>query len=51
MAETKLFAGHAVKRVRRAQGMTQAAMADALEISPSYLNLVERCLLYTSRCV
>jgi predicted transcriptional regulator/DNA-binding XRE family transcriptional regulator len=42
MAETKLFAGHAVKRVRRARGMTQAAMADALEISPSYLNLVER---------
>ncbi|MGV3480507.1 MAG: helix-turn-helix domain-containing protein, partial [Sphingobium sp.] len=42
MAEAKLFAGHAVKRVRRAQGMTHSAMADALAISPSYLNLVER---------
>lgn len=42
MAERKLLAGHAVRRVRRQAGLTQAAMADALAISPSYLNLVER---------
>ncbi|HCB74774.1 MAG TPA: XRE family transcriptional regulator, partial [Sphingomonas bacterium] len=42
MAERKLIAGHAVRRVRRQLGLTQAAMATALDISPSYLNLVER---------
>ncbi|MDB5696961.1 MAG: transcriptional regulator [Sphingomonas bacterium] len=42
MAERKLMAGHAVRRVRRQAGLTQAAMAEVLEISPSYLNLVER---------
>ncbi|WP_315764656.1 helix-turn-helix domain-containing protein [Sphingomonas sp. Y38-1Y] len=42
MAEHKLIAGHAVRRVRRQLGLTQAAMADALDISPSYLNLIER---------
>jgi predicted transcriptional regulator/DNA-binding XRE family transcriptional regulator len=42
MADEKLFAGHAVKRLRRAAGLTQAAMAEALAISPSYLNLIER---------
>ena len=42
MAEAKLFAGHAVKRLRRATGLTQAAMAEALTVSPSYLNLIER---------
>ena len=42
MAEGKIFAGHAVRRVRRAAGVTQAAMADALAMSPSYLNLIER---------
>jgi XRE family transcriptional regulator, fatty acid utilization regulator len=42
MAEAKLFAGHAVKRLRRAGGLTQAAMAEALDVSPSYLNLIER---------
>jgi XRE family transcriptional regulator, fatty acid utilization regulator len=41
MAERKIFAGLAVRRLRRAQGLTQAAMADALGISPSYLTLVE----------
>lgn len=39
---TKLIAGHAVRRVRRRAGLTQAAMAEALGVSPSYLNLVER---------
>lgn len=42
MAERKIYAGHAVRRLRRTSGMTQVALADALEISPSYLNLVEK---------
>ena len=42
MAEEKLFAGHAVRRIRRANGFTQNTMAEALAISPSYLNLLER---------
>lgn len=42
MAEHKLFAGHTVRRLRRTQGLSQAALAEALEISPSYLNLIER---------
>ena len=41
-ADRKLFAGHAVRRLRRQAGLTQAAMAETLEISASYLNLVER---------
>eukprot|EP01035_Chromulina_nebulosa_P003731 gene3732-biopygen3065 len=42
MAESKILAGHAVRRLRRQAGLTQAAMAEILAISPSYLNLVER---------
>ena len=42
MAEQKLFAGHAVRRIRRANGLTQGAMASTLGVSPSYLNLIER---------
>ncbi|MEE9433059.1 MAG: short-chain fatty acyl-CoA regulator family protein [Sphingorhabdus sp.] len=42
MSDAKLFAGHAVRRIRRANDLTQAAMAEALGISPSYLNLIER---------
>ena len=42
MSEQKLFAGHAVRRLRRASGLTQAAMAEMLQVSPSYLNLIER---------
>lgn len=42
MGERKVFAGHAVRRLRRQVGLTQSAMAEALDISPSYLNLVER---------
>ncbi|MEO6215773.1 MAG: short-chain fatty acyl-CoA regulator family protein [Sphingomonas sp.] len=42
MADRKLFAGHAVRRLRRQAGLTQAAMSEVLAISPSYLNLVER---------
>jgi predicted transcriptional regulator/DNA-binding XRE family transcriptional regulator len=41
MAERRVFAGPAVRKVRREAGMTQAAMAEALAISPSYLNLIE----------
>ncbi|UZK65825.1 helix-turn-helix domain-containing protein [Sphingomonas sp. M1-B02] len=42
MVERKLFAGHAVRRLRRQMALTQAAMAEALAVSPSYLNLIER---------
>lgn len=42
MTNQKLFAGHAIRRIRRANGLTQAAMAQGLDISPSYLNLIER---------
>ncbi|MFM9977417.1 MAG: short-chain fatty acyl-CoA regulator family protein [Sphingomonadaceae bacterium] len=42
MPGAKLFVGLAVRRLRRSAGLTQAAMAEALAISPSYLNLVER---------
>lgn len=42
MAEAKLFAGLAVRRLRRGAGMTQAVMAETLGVSPSYLNLIER---------
>jgi XRE family transcriptional regulator, fatty acid utilization regulator len=42
MPDPKLFAGHAIRRIRRGNGLTQAAMADALEVSASYLNLIER---------
>lgn len=41
MAETRIFGGPAVRRIRRASGLTQMAMAKALDISPSYLNLIE----------
>ncbi|MFN7169462.1 MAG: ImmA/IrrE family metallo-endopeptidase, partial [Pannonibacter sp.] len=42
MAERKIFAGPRVRRVRMGLGLTQTAMAEALGISPSYLNLIER---------
>lgn len=42
MAREKVLAGHAVKRLRRRLGLTQAAMAETLDISASYLNLIER---------
>ena len=42
MADRKILAGHAVRRLRRASGLTQVALADALDISPSYLNLIEK---------
>ncbi|MCA1661040.1 MAG: short-chain fatty acyl-CoA regulator family protein [Novosphingobium sp.] len=42
MAEQSVFAGPSVRRIRRREGLTQAAMAAALGISASYLNLIER---------
>ena len=42
MAKEKLLAGHALRRLRRRTGLTQAAMAEMLAVSPSYLNLIER---------
>ncbi len=42
MVEAALLAGPALRRLRKREGLTQAAMATALGISPSYLNLIER---------
>lgn len=42
MAETKLFVGPRVRRIRTRLDLTQTAMAEQLGISPSYLNLIER---------
>lgn len=42
MAEQKIFAGPRIRRVRTQLNLTQAAMAEQLGISPSYLNLIER---------
>lgn len=42
MASDKLMAGHAVRRLRRQQALSQAAMAEMLGISPSYLTLIEK---------
>ena len=42
MADEAVFAGPALRRLRRREGLTQAAMAGQLGISPSYLNLIER---------
>ncbi|TIW99726.1 MAG: helix-turn-helix domain-containing protein, partial [Mesorhizobium sp.] len=42
MADQKIFAGPRIRRIRNAKGLTQAAMAEGLGISPSYLNLIER---------
>lgn len=42
MAEQKIFAGPRIRRIRNTKELTQTAMAEALGISPSYLNLIER---------
>lgn len=39
--EKKTMLGHKVRRLRREHSLTQAEMAEQLEISPSYLNLIE----------
>jgi hypothetical protein len=40
--ERKLFLGARLKRLRRELGLTQARMAQDLDVSPSYLNHLER---------
>ena len=42
MVDPKLFAGPRLRRIRMRLGHTQTAMAGTLDISPSYLNLLER---------
>lgn len=42
MSDQKLFAGNMVRRLRQSRHLTQAALAQALDISPSYLNLIEK---------
>ncbi len=42
MAEQKIFAGHGLRRLRRSLALTQVSMAETLDISASYLNLIER---------
>ena len=42
MADKHLLAGAAVRRTRQRADLTQAAMAERLGISPSYLALIER---------
>ena len=42
VADAKLFAGPRVRRIRQGLEKTQAAMAEELGISASYLNLIER---------
>lgn len=42
MSDGALFAGPAMRRLRKKEGLTQAAMSARLSISPSYLNLIER---------
>ncbi|MEO2039003.1 MAG: helix-turn-helix transcriptional regulator, partial [Martelella sp.] len=42
MMESKIFAGPRLRRLRKQMELTQTAMAEALSISPSYLNLIER---------
>jgi XRE family transcriptional regulator, fatty acid utilization regulator len=42
IGDKKLFLGGRLKRLRRELGVTQAAMAQELKVSPSYLNLLER---------
>ncbi|MBX7535899.1 short-chain fatty acyl-CoA regulator family protein [Qipengyuania sp. GH1] len=42
MADGAVRAGPAIKRLRKRDNLTQAAMAARLSISPSYLNLIER---------
>ena len=39
--EKKAFIGHKLRRFRMEQGVNQSEMAEQLDISPSYLNLIE----------
>ena len=42
MAHRKLLAGHAIRRLRFQNGLSQVQLAETLGISPSYVNLIER---------
>jgi transcriptional regulator with XRE-family HTH domain len=42
MADAALFAGPPLRRLRKRERLTQAAMAARLGHSPTYLNLIER---------
>lgn len=42
MPEQALYAGPAIRRLRRRENITQSTMAERLRISPSYLTLIER---------
>ncbi len=42
MADSKVFAGPRLRRIRMDLGLSQSRMAADLGISPSYLNLIER---------
>lgn len=42
MSDQKIFAGARIKKLRNSMGLSQTAMAKELEISASYLNLIER---------
>ena len=42
MVDSAIFAGPALRRLRKREGLTQSAMAARLGISGSYLNLLER---------
>jgi len=42
VAQRKLFLGARLRRLRRERGLNQAAMADEIGISASYLNHLER---------
>jgi hypothetical protein len=39
---TKLFIGPRFRRIRRQLGLSQTQMAEELDVSPSYVNLIER---------
>src|SRR3954454_17285077 len=39
--QKKLFLGYKLRRLREQRGLTQAALAKQLELSPSYLNQIE----------
>ena len=39
--QEKILVGHKLRRFRQSAGLSQTAMAEALDISPSYLNLLE----------
>lgn len=42
MTDRKVFAGPRLRRIRMELGLSQTEMAGRLDISPSYLNLIER---------